>query len=358
MKKWGKTYNRVIALILSTIIVENGMILQTSAIKNQSCTFPKNHPIISSAIATVGAGSLIAAIISGSIELAGAAHASHIHTTVDKMSSTEINTYLQAEISKLKSRGKDSIGNEWFEVSETIQNEADPYVLALIVNAINQIFEKIPFLADVLKAQMQSKDNKFIIDWGSDNKKDYKRCSTDAEYGLPSLVELQGLGFARNIPHILIDKQLGTSMYKTKKRMANDLWIQREAVRAFGVIFDKNCIKNSLCGDFMSFDGSTSNQSTDLLGHVRINDIGLTIDDCTQVLSSSVNWRLRSADTSSYNRCFALLLSDYIFPLEGTYTPHDNEALRKIFEKYINALKTDFEQGNTSGPLVFILHNH
>lgn len=290
---------------LATIICASVLGCNVSAnpnFRNNVKTFAKKHPVITSGASIIGAGSLIAGTVVGIIKLNELVSTLRVHTDITDIPKNEIKDYLDNQIKEFEGFG-DRGGTKLFAISDEILNEADPYVLASVINAINKVFEQKPFLADILKEKLAQNQSYFCVDW-CENKQIKLFCRLSA----PSTLIL-----IRNTPlRLEINKTYGRSLYKTKKLSKNDsLSAQKQVVAALGDFFD-NLIA--------------------LQHKLNLSSIS------EQVKNKGKNFNENEFYSKFNYYPFKVLLADYVLKARS-----DGDVLMQIFKGYLDSLEKNWK---------------
>ncbi|MBR2578846.1 MAG: hypothetical protein IKE41_01735, partial [Clostridia bacterium] len=168
---------RTIAIVLSlgtlmnsTAFCDDTEIKPENNSGNKFSSFVKNHPIATSAITIGGGIPILAGVAIGAIKLSNIIGNFCVRTPIDHIPDSRIQAYLDRQIGDFVAFGQDGNGNSLFAVSDEIKREADPRVLALVMQSVNKVFEKDQFFADTLKEKLKKEGNrKLEITWGQDD---------------------------------------------------------------------------------------------------------------------------------------------------------------------------------------------
>lgn len=283
--------------------------IEITKVKNTVKTFAKENPVKASVAAVTGSAPIIFVAAVGLVKLGQALGTLSVRTSVDKISKGEIKSYLNSEIEEFENSGKDVGDKKLFVVNETVKNEADPYVLALVVSTVNMVFAKEPFLKEALEVKLQRENCTFKIDWGEKFTVKDSFCEINS---FPS----------RNTSNsyvLKINKMYGKSLYQVKKAAKRFQSPQREIVWEIGNFFD-------IC---LISDAQKLDKERVFFKHSKSVDPKLGKD----------NLQFREQMIA---RCFpspfADLLADHVL---GTYQKDD--VFMQIFKKYMDSLKKDFK---------------
>ncbi|MBR2735426.1 MAG: hypothetical protein IKE05_04465, partial [Clostridia bacterium] len=226
---------RTIATVLSLGMLMNGAAFcDDNEVKpennsgNKFSGFVKNHPIATSAITIGGGIPILAGMAIGAIKLSDIIGTLCVRTPIDHVPDSRIQAYLDMQIGDFLAFGQDGNGNNLFIIGDEIKREADPRVLALVMQSVNMVFKKDQFFADTLKEKLKKEGNrKLEITWGQD----------DMYRGLfGSLTTVP----RRNGPYTLeINKMYGKSMYQMKTFSKDHCAPQESIVWGIGYFFEQ-----------------------------------------------------------------------------------------------------------------------
>lgn len=293
---------RIIAAALSASLLGFSATSYSKSENNKAKNFVKEHPIVTSAAVMVGAGALIA----GSIKLKEVVGTLLVSTPVNEIPDERIHEYLNNQLDKFNDYGRQYGGkygwsDKWlFTVNPEMSLEADPRVLALVVSSINKTFERVPFLAEVLKTKLVQHNSTLCIDW-SDDKQNEAFCRLNSSSFIISGLPIQ---FKINKNHIC-------SLYKTKKLMKKDsLAVQKQVVAELGNFF------NDLVAE-----------------RHRLNLFSMG----KQAKNRDENFNESEFYLKFNYQPFGALLADYVFQ-----TRSDEDVLMKLFKEHLDSLEKNW----------------